>query len=194
MGKVPSVSILPVLFCPACCRDCNGCGHICYALKLAVIRASVRRSWAINTAIMLADWTKYWAEIREALAGCEFFRFHVSGEIAGRRYFREMIRAAADFPGCQILCFTKQFETVNAQIDETGALPVNLKLLFSGMPGRRPHNPHNLPETTIILKGTPYSEIPSTWRICPGQCESCAARNIGCWLAQPGDIIAFHQH
>ena len=194
MGGVPSVSILPVLFCPACCRECDGCGHICYALKLAMIRGSVLRSWAMNTAILLEDWAKYWEEVRAALAGAHFFRFHVSGEIVNRAYFAEMVRAAADFPSCDQLTFTKKFAIVNRHIDTAGALPDNMRLLFSGMAGHEPDNPHNLPETTIIPKNTNPDDVPPSWRICPGSCETCAARGVGCWLARPGDVIAFWQH
>lgn len=196
MGAVPSVSLLPVLFCPAICRGCHGCGHFCYALKLAMIRGNVLRSWAMNTAIMLLDWSKYWAEIRAALAVSRFFRFHVSGEITGPAYMAELARAAADFPGCEILTFTKRYETVNTWCDDNGhERPAeNLRLMFSGLEGVPMNNPYNFPVTRVIMTGTPADQVPADWRICPGHCEDCAARGTGCWQAQPGDTIAFWQH
>lgn len=195
MGAVPSVSLLPVLFCPGICRGCHGCGHFCYALKLAMIRKSVLRSWAMNTAILLLDWRKYWEEIRRALASYTRFRFHVSGEILNRAYFDEMAKAAADFPGCDILDFTKQYDTVNAWLDcHEGQLPGRLHVLFSGLDGVPMNNPYNLPVTRVIMTGTDPEDIPESWQICPGHCEECAARGVHCWDSQPGQVIAFWQH
>lgn len=195
MGAVPSVSLLPVLFCPGICRGCHGCGHFCYALKLAMIRKSVLRSWAMNTAILLLDWRKYWEEIRRALASFTRFRFHVSGEILNRAYFDEMAGAAADFPGCEILDFTKKYDTVNGWLDDNGgALPGRLHVLFSGLEGVPMNNPYNLPVTRVIMTGTDPESIPESWQICPGHCEECAARGVHCWDSQPGQVIAFWQH
>ena len=44
MGLVGSVSLLPFLTCPNCCKET--CGKYCYAAKLSLLRSSVRKSYA----------------------------------------------------------------------------------------------------------------------------------------------------
>ena len=189
MGAVASVSTPPFLSCPASCA--GTCGVSCYAAKLAAMRPSVLRAYAINMAIAILRPDVYWSAIDAACKAVRFFRFHVSGDIINAEYFRRMIETAEQNPGTQILCFTKRFEIVNAWMDENGALPSNLHILFSGWTNLVPENPHSLPETNVIQRG----EAPEAgWTVCPGNCFDCAITGRGCWAAGRGDTIAFHIH
>ena len=187
MGAVASVSLLPFLTCPGRCK--GTCAGICYAAKIANLRASVLKSYARNTALYMLRPDLFWQGVRYAIAGARFFRFHVSGDIPTAEYFAEMVQAAADFPHCQMLAFTKRYEIVNAWIDENGELPANLHILFSGWEDMEVNNPHNLPETNVY-----DTEPDEAWLLCGGNCFECGCRGVGCWQARKGDIIAFKKH
>lgn len=189
MGDVASVSTLPFLTCPGCCA--GTCGPKCYAAKIANLRPSCLKAYAMNTAIAIYRPDLYWSAVDLAIKAVRFFRFHVSGDIIDKKYFVHMIDAARNNPHCEILCFTKKFDIVNAWIDENGGIPANLHLLFSGWTNLDPVNPHNLPETNVIEKGAEPAE---NWKICGGNCFNCACRGVGCWQAQRGDVIAFPIH
>lgn len=193
MGKVASVSLLPVLTCPA---RCNGtCGDKCYALKLAILRPSVLRSYARNTAVARLAPSAFWSAINKAMAKAEYFRFHVSGDIPGADYLHRVIGACKSAPHCQVLMFTKRFEIVNEYLYNGGVLPGNLHLLFSGwtnlFPTEYGYNPYHLPETTVYAKD---EDIRPEWTPCGGNCLDCAIHDGGCWAAKPGDTIAFKIH
>ena len=188
-GNVASVSTLPFITCPGCCA--GTCGAKCYAAKIANLRPSVLKSYAINTAIYLRRPDIYWSSIDLACKAVRYFRFHVSGDIVNKDYFDHMVQIARNNPKTEILCFTKRFDAVNAWIDENGEIPENLHVLFSGWTNLQPENPHNLPETNVIEKGAEPAE---NWKICGGNCFNCACRGLGCWTAQRGDVVAFPIH
>lgn len=190
MGAVASVSTLPFITCPAVCA--GTCGAKCYAAKLANLRPNVLNSCAINTALALLRPDLYWDSIDCALKGVRYFRFHVSGDIIDSKYFAHMIDAARNNPKTEILVFTKRYNVVNDWIDNNGELPANLHILFSGWNNLEPVNPHNLPETNVIMPDA--DGIPDGWKMCGGNCFNCACRGVGCWQAQRGDTIAFKLH
>lgn len=189
MGDIPSVSLLPLITCPACCRDT--CAGDCYAAKLAALRPNVLRAWARNTAFAYYAPAEYWTAVNKAIAKARFFRFHVSGDTVSGSYLAHVVDAARNNPGCDILMFTKAFRTVNGWIDAHGPLPDNLHVLFSGWTNLQPENPHNLPETTVY--GRKESPAPE-WIPCGGNCAECAINGRGCWTAKSGDTIAFRMH
>jgi len=192
MGAVKSVSLMPLTTCPF--RAWGTCGNYCYACAMADngARKNVAASYARNTAVWLADPGKYWAAVRAAVAGSRFFRFHVAGDIPTADYCAEMFRTAADFPKCDILVFTKQFEIVNAEIAARGgSIPANLHIMFSGGPEIDMKNPYNIPVALFI----PYGETaPENAKVCGGNCLECGCRGVGCWQLAAGDILALHEH
>jgi len=189
MGAVASVSTLPFLTCPDTCKWT--CGVKCYAAKLANLRPSVLKSYAVNTAIAIYRPIEYWNQINEFCKGVRYFRFHVSGDILNAAYFHHMIDVANDNPKCEFLCFTKRYDVVNKWIDENGELPCNLHILFSGWTNLTPDNPYNLPETNVFTCDADFND---DWKVCGGNCFNCACRGVGCWQACKGDTIAFKMH
>ena len=188
MGDVSSVSMLPFLTCPACCK--GTCGIKCYAAKLANLRPNVLKAYAINTVLANLYPKEYWEGVNEAIAEADYFRFHVSGDILNREYFNNMLAAAYDNTKTELLAFTKRYSVVNEHLDH-GTLPHHMHILYSGWTNLKPDNPHNLPETNVIERGaTP----PAHWKICGGNCFNCAKAGTGCWAAKPGDVIAFNIH
>lgn len=189
MGKVASVSLLPILTCPKRCHDT--CGKKCYAKKLALLRPTVRNSYARNTAIAKYAIKAYFQAIEKTMKTVRFFRYHVSGDIPNRKYFAYMVRSARNNPHCEILVFTKQYEIINEWISKNGNLPNNLHILFSGWTNLKPINPYNLPETNVY---NDISEINPNWTLCGGNCLNCAIKGCGCWNAKNGETVAFKIH
>lgn len=193
MGKVASVSLLPILTCPG---RCNGtCGDKCYAKKLALLRPTVARAYARNTMVARLAPHAFFKAVRSAMMKAEYFRFHVSGDLPSARYLHEVINACKVAPHCQVLMFTKRYELVNKYIWDGGSLPKNLHCLFSGWTNLFPtgsgFNPYNLPETTVYAKD---EDIRPEWTLCGGNCLDCAIHDGGCWAAKPGETIAFKIH
>lgn len=193
MGKVPSVSLLPILTCPG---RCNGtCGDKCYAKKLAILRPTVARAYARNTAVARFAPLEFFRVVSKAMKSAQYFRFHVSGDIPNMDYLHLIIMCCRSARNCQVLMFTKRFETVNRWIEHNGPLPANLHCLFSGwtnlFPTEGGWNPYNLPETTVYAKD---EDIRPEWTPCGGNCLDCAIHDGGCWTAQPGETIDFKIH
>lgn len=189
MGQVPSVSTLPFLTCPGRCK--GTCGAECYAAKIALLRPSVLKSYARNTALLMLRPDLYWAGVEYAVKGNRFFRLHVSGDFRNYEDFDTVAGIASRNSHCQILAFTKRWELVNEWIDRNGDLPENLHILFSGWEDMKPVNPHNIPETNVYGK----DEAPKDdWLLCGGNCFECGCRGVGCWQARKGDTIAFKKH
>lgn len=193
MGHIRSVSILPVLTCPARCRET--CAKDCYAVGMCfdgVKGASMRRSYARNTALWMLRPDLYFAAIDYAGKINRFFRWHVSGDIPNAAYFAEMVIIAVNNPGCKFLAFTKQWEIVNAWIDENGALPSNLQIIFSGWFDEMPINPYNLPVAVPVMAAD-ADKYPDR-ALCGGNCETCACRGCGCWNLWDGQIMMLIYH
>lgn len=187
MGAIPSVSLPPVITCPKGAP----CAKKCYAAKICRIYPSVKKAYQNNLDILNDNWGDYWDQVRAAAKMTRFFRFHVSGDIPNAGYFKEMVITARKCAGTQFLAFTKQYEIVNNYINICGDLPENLHIIFSEW-GKAPiPNPHNLPTAAVIFKGTTPAE---NWKICGGNCTSCACQGVGCWELKKGETIAFYEH
>lgn len=190
MGAVPSVSVLPFITCPASCA--KTCGVECYAAKIALIRSTVLRAYARNTALYLEKPVDFWRQVESAVMGSRFFRFNVAGDLVNADYFNKIVEIATRQAHCKILVFTKKWHIVNAFIDNGGVIPENLQVIFSAWENLQPVNPYKLPESNVIM---PDAEtIPENWKICGGNCFKCFCRGVGCWECKKGDTIAFKLH
>lgn len=187
MGRIPSVSLPPVVTCPPGCP----CAAKCYAVKLCRIYSTVKKAYQNNLDILNNNWCEYWRQVRAAVAVTRFFRFHVSGDIPNAAYFKEIVITAKQNPHTDILTFTKRYEIVNNYINVFGDLPANLHIIFSEWGAQIPPNPHNLPTAAVIFK---HTEPRPEWLICGGNCSECACRGVGCWQIKNGQTIAFYEH
>lgn len=188
MGAIPSVSLPPVITCPKGAP----CAKMCYAVKLCRIYKTVKTAYDRNLDILNDDWNEYWQQVRNAVAMTKYFRFHVSGDIPNKAYFKEMVITAKQNKNTNILAFTKQYDIVNNYIDVFGSLPPNLHIIFSEWgDGWTVPNPHNLPTSAVIFKNSTPRD---GWKICGGNCAECACRGVGCWELKQGETIAFYQH
>ncbi len=187
MGAIPSVSLPPIVTCPA---DCP-CSKKCYAAKLCRIYPSVKRAYQNNLDILRKNPAQYWNGIYEAAKMTRFFRYHVSGDIPTAEYFAHMVHMAQVLPGTNFLAFTKKYDIINGYLNHGGTVPKNLHIIFSEWDGLTVPNPHNLPTAAVIFKGT---EPAPNWKICGGNCAACACQGVGCWELKKGETIAFYEH
>jgi hypothetical protein len=187
LGAIPSVSL------PACttCNPSAPCFKKCYALRLERRYKNTRDAYTRNLSILSSDPGAYWLQVKAAASMARFFRYHVSGDIPNIEYFAQMVQAARDLPATSFLAFTKQYNIVNQYINDGGAIPDNLKIIFSNWGAWKCDNPHGLPVCEIVLKG---SEPAPDWKICGGNCTECACRGVGCWELQNGQTIAIYEH
>ena len=188
MGAVPSVSLPPVITCPAGAP----CAGKCYAARMCKRRKNVREAYARNLEIYKADPAAFELQVKAAACTSRAFRWHVAGDILSPDYFRMMVRIAQDLPKTDFLAFTKKYAIVNNYIDNGGEIPGNLHIIFSEWgDGWSVPNPHNLPTSAVIFKG---EEPRDSWKVCGGNCAECVCRNTGCWTLQNGETIAFYEH
>lgn len=187
MGAIPSVSL------PACttCNPDAPCFKKCYALRLARRYKTVANAYDCNLEILQTAPAHYWLQVKAAAVTTRFFRYHVSGDIPNGHYFKMMVQTARELPNTVFLAFTKQYHIVNDYLNGGGAIPENLKIIFSNWGAWKCENPHGLPTCEIILKG---SEPAENWKICGGNCTECACRGIGCWELKNGETIAIYEH
>lgn len=194
LGPIPSVNLPPIVTCNqnAPCTS----GKKCYACKGRFNFRNVKDSMWEN----YDRWNKYspeyyFQDIENACVTSKYFRYHSAGDIPGPVYFYHMVKLAKKIPSTRFLCFTKQYHTVNAYIDQCGDLPENLVVVFSAWGDFLPDNPHNLPVAYVHLKsGEGIDHIPTDARKCSGYCASCIQLGQHCWNLEHGQSVVFNEH
>ena len=88
MGAIPSVSLVPIVTCPAGVP----CAKKCYACRLCRIRKTVSDAYERNYDILIKNPAAYWAQVKAAAMVTRYFRFHVAGDIPTADYFAEMVK------------------------------------------------------------------------------------------------------
>ena len=188
LGAIPSVSLPAVLTCRQC-----ACQKKCYARKLERLRPSVREAYRRNLDVLNTDPDTYWREVEAAVMLSRFFRFHVSGDIPDASYFKRMVEIAERNPHCQILCFTKKYETVNAAVAAGCKIPDNLHIIFSAWVGLSMVNPFSFPEAHVRYRDGSTTASPDA-HPCGGNCTECAVTDGGCWSLKKGEQVVFNEH
>lgn len=131
-------------------------------------------------------------------------------------YFEHMVQIVKRNPHCEVLCFTKKFEIVNAYINRSYldsiagstihppvcnlyeyvtrvVLPPNLHMIFSAWVGLEMVNPFSLPTAEVRYRdGTCFARDDA--KECSGNCTTCAIVGEGCWTLKPGEQIVFNEH
>jgi len=174
LGKMPNVSLPPVVTCNGCGEHC---GKKCYSMKAYRMYPPVRKMWDKNLELAKTNMDQYFsqilAEIQAKRKPVKFFRWHVSGDILNLGYFASMCLLAARLHETRFLVFTKQYRIVNEYLDSEATIPKNLQVVFSAWPGMPMKNPYNL--RVAWMQDGAESRIPSSVIECPGSCETCSA-------------------
>lgn len=187
MGAIPSVSLPPW----RTCRKDAPCYRDCYANRYCKLRPNVKATYETNYEILKSDPDAYWKAVSDAVKMTRFFRFHVAGDITDENYLLHMVAIALANPQTELLCFTKQYEIVNAYVSKCGDPPKNLHLIFSAWRGLPMENPFSFPVCRVLYK----SETPDIGqKLCGGNCTQCAIHDGGCWMLQKGDTICIRKH
>lgn len=107
LGKIPNVSLPPVISCP---RDTPCATEGCYSFKAYKQYPNVRDARAHNWTILNTDPDRYFQDIADWLEQYQspYFRFHVDGDIPSDDYFDRMCDLAERFPHTRFLAFTKR--------------------------------------------------------------------------------------
>lgn len=188
-GDIPSVNLPPIVTC----RVDAPCVKECYARKG---RFSMRHNKELlenNLGIWKNDPEQFERDVMTAAFMFSFFRWHSAGDIPDANYLKMMVRVADALPNTKFLAFTKKFELVNAHIAEHGALPENLKIVFSAWGCFLPENPYNLPVAYIRFKNCECN-IPENARHCSKFCGDCVMSGMSCWDLNCGESVYFDEH
>jgi len=192
VGKIPNVSLPPILTCPHCDKCCTEC----YDIKACLQYANVRNARARNLSILRRNFALYWEQLRAKLARkrkLTHFRFHVGGDMISAEYFKEMVKTARMFPHVRFWTYTKAHEIVNEYVRTHGktkakAIPDNLKIMFSVWEGMTCNNPYRFGTFIVVMEGqTPPKGV---WH-CTGDCGLCIKANRGCII---GETSWIHKH
>lgn len=186
LGKIPNVSLPPIITCGDCTERC---GKTCYAQKFYKMWPSVKKAWDANLYHYKTNYYGYFNEIKEQFSKIrnkKFFRWHTSGDIVSIHYLKGMVLIAEFFPETKFLCFTKNYKVVNDYVYIDGALPSNLKMIFSAWPGLEMDNPYRFP-VAYMQDGT-ETRVPDDAFHCGGSCMTCSY----CFEVE-GDVV-FEAH
>lgn len=170
LGKCLNVSLLPVITCP----DCKGCARACYAIRSALRFPAVMDGYARNTAIMMREPLRYWAEVREAIRrhpSFNAFRFHVAGDVLTEDYARHMFAVADEFPRVTFWTYTK-----NVRVLTMHGRPRNLSIMQSTGFGV-PFDSRLRAQFHCVRAG---QSAPAGVYHCPGHCAECVKAGRGC--------------
>ena len=173
MGKIPSVSLLPVV-------TCGGvpCTKQCYARKLSKLYKNAYLCWAENTNYAYVHIAGFFIEVADWLIQNrpDKFRWHVSGDIPSLDYLNRMITIAEDFPDIRFMAFTKRFEFLEKCI----YIPDNLTIIRSMWPYMK--NPDQ-PGKRAWVRGD--LRAPADAKRCSGTCDTC----MHCWENDGRDVL-----
>lgn len=191
-GEIPSVNLPPI----STCRNNAPCKKVCYACKGNFTYNKVKTSLNNNYALYIHNKDSYFEQIIDFLSNklttYKFFRWHSAGDIINEEYLEGMIKVAKKCKRTKFLAFTKKFELVNDYLAKGGAIPNNLKIVYSAWDkGFKVDNPFNLPVAYINFKKKESNpDIPELAIPCTGKCYEC----LSCWTLRKGQSVVFDQH
>lgn len=152
LGAIPSVNLPPITTCRKGCP----CAKDCYARKGNFRFKNVQESLRGNLNEYISNPDGFFEqilnEVNNGIVSYNYFRFHAAGDIVDDYYFKKMVEVASKRPFTKFLAFTKKFEIVNAYMQTVGAIPPNLRIVFSAWGDSFVvDNPYNFPVAYVRL-------------------------------------------
>lgn len=177
------------------CRADAPCRKLCYGRRGHFLYSSVRNSIDKNYKLFSDNPKSFFQQINAELliTPYSFIRWHSIGDVPNTEYLEGMVRVARKNKKTRFLCFTKQYEIVNAFIENGGKIPPNLIIVFSNWGDWHCENPFNLPTAWIKFRNC-ENEIPPNATECTGFCGTCVNTEASCWKLKKGGAVYFHQH
>jgi hypothetical protein len=167
IGKTSNISLPPV---KACGKNSAHCKDLCYAAKFYRMYPDVKIAWDDNLRELISDREYYFSEVRRHLLHkqCQYFRWHISGDIIDQDYFERMKIIAVDYSLVNFLVFTKQY---NLDFND---IPENLSVVISAWPGLK------LPKLELPFAFIGFDDENRYENVfyCPENCETCRT----CWF------------
>lgn len=186
-----TVSTLPVIDC----INCKHCMYECYDLRNDCRFENVIKDRARNSAIHLTDPERFWREVEEQidLLGVPFLRINVGGDL---RYddFTAVNDIAKRNRGCRLLFFTKNYEELNAWLDDNGNFVSNVSDIWSRWEDLPSGNRHNVPEAHVLYEDGRTTAPEYGAYFCQGNCSRCGIKVEGCWALKKGESVVFKNH
>lgn len=191
LGAIPSVNLPPITTCRKGCP----CAKDCYARKGNFRFKNVQESLRGNLNEYISNPDGFFEqilnEVNNGIVSYNYFRFHAAGDIVDDYYFKKMVEVASKRPFTKFLAFTKKFEIVNAYMQTVGAIPPNLRIVFSAWGDSFVvDNPYNFPVAYVRLNNEKSEAIPENAEECNGDCTNC----LKCWNIDRGQSVVFNKH
>lgn len=186
-----TVSLMPIADCG---HNCEHCARNCYDIRNDCWKPAVQNDRAKNSAIHKADIARYWAEISLQIKAnyVNYLRINVGGDMSDED-FAYLAEAARENPRTGFLFFTKNYEGINAFLDEN-QFPENVHPIMSAWPGLKLINPHNLPVSHVLWEDGTTTAPQFGAYYCGGNCTECAFDGKGCWTLKKGEHVIFLAH
>ena len=177
------------------CRPDAPCRKLCYGRRGHFLYSKVRDSINSNYKLFSDNPKTFFRQINAELlvTPYSFIRWHSVGDIPNTEYLEGMVRVARKNKKTRFLCFTKQYEIVNAFIENGGKIPPNLIIVFSNWGDWHCENPFNLPTAWIKFRNCEKG-IPPNAVECAGFCGACVNTKASCWKLKKGGAVYFRQH
>lgn len=186
LGAIQSIS-LPRIVCNHS-LPCYKAG--CYAKKGNFIFDNVQKAYENNYHIYMDEPTSFEKQLITGIHYDCFFRWHVSGDIINKEYFKMMVRVANKRKDVHFLAFTKKYAIVNSYLANGGKIPKNLKVVFSAWKGLEFDNRYKLPVAYVRDDKDPDERITKAAFACPGSCTTCHH----CFDINKRQSVVFHKH
>jgi len=205
MGKIPSISLPPMLSCPrhAPCFEDGRC-YVIKHMKFSV----VVRAFGKNFRIYNDDPERYFKQISGYLDfnEPEYFRFHVGGDIPCQDYYDRIVKLCCAHKKTKFMFMTKCYmdehyihwmKAKDYSIDPIMSnitlypVPSNLSIIISSWPGY-PIPPYLKAAFPIAyLEDGIEDRIPEDAHHCLKHCDEC----YFCWFAkEKKKDVVFHLH
>jgi len=182
VGKIPNISIRPILDC----GNCSACANKCYAMKAYKQYPGVRKAWDDNSKEFRKDTWKAIGQVWNFLLDSkikkrkvENFRIHVAGDFLNQNHLDSWINLCRLEEETNFMANTKMFNLDYSNI------PKNMHVRLSMWPGL------TIPESTLpkawLDDGT-ETRIPLTAFVCAGKCDGC----LTCYLTDQDVVFKLH--
>lgn len=125
LGKVPSISLPPIL---TCSKDAPCTKGECYMIPLLKLRPRVKKAYEANYESYLRNSEEYFTALNYWLYinNPRLFRFHVGGDIPDQQYLDNIINIASINKSIKFLVFTKKY-----YLEYPKRITSNLSIVFS---------------------------------------------------------------
>lgn len=181
LSNIPNLNLPPLVTC----IENPPCAKLCYARRAyeGYAQNTCKPAWDGNLRLWQESIPLFQQALDAWLAKYKpaYFRWHASGDIPDRDYWRMMLRVAIKNPETRFLCYSKR-SYAWSDAEHIAYIP-NLRILQSLWIGEHDYDLFH-PWFRVLSKDDPAEPT------CPGSCSNC----LICWhlLTGEGRMIRLH--